>query len=71
MTPFTLDDNAPVVANEIISTASDIVGGICDAINSQEEQKSESEISFQVGDFTMSTGGNDDDDDDDDDDGKK
>lgn len=74
MTPFTPPplDAAAAAQIEIITTATDIGGEICDAIKNQEDQKSESEISFQVGDFTIGTGGNDNDDDDDDDEaGKK
>lgn len=65
-------DTTTAVQMQIIETATDIGGQICEDIQRQENQESESEISFQVGDFTMGTGcGGDDDDDDDNDDGNK
>lgn len=72
MTPFTPMPVDPVAAAEIkiITTATDIGGQICDDIKRQEDQKSESEISFQIGAFTIGTGGGNDDDDDEEDEKK-
>jgi hypothetical protein len=55
-------DTTAAIQMQIIETATDIGGQICEDIQLQENQESGSEISFQVGNFTMGTGGGGDDD---------
>lgn len=63
MIPITPEPPDTIV--NIVTTVVDMAEQITDGMKNQEDQKSESEISFQVGQYTMTVGGDGDDDDDD------
>lgn len=69
MIPITPEPLDTVV--DIMTTVVDMAEQITNGMQNQEDQKSESEISFQVGEYTMTVGGDGGDDDDDDDDEKE